>query len=560
RRRLRRRAARRPAARAVRAADSRFPVGAEALPLLRRLCQRLDGLPLALEMAAARVPLLGLQKVSQAVVERFAVLRHAQRDVPHRHRSLQALLDWSYRLLTPEEQRLFRALGVFSSAGFTLELATSLLTDEDRWDTIDRIALLVDRSLVAVDHADPPRYRLLETMRSYALARLREAGEEASVRVRQGAALTHLFAGVNALPREPANEAQRQVAIDEMENVRELLAWAREHDAALAVRLSAHVAGEASLLTWRAEAFSWLAACEPLLAGAAAVEPRWRALWWRHFAAQTLLFSGKLAAVRAQRATEICRDAGEPLNLAYALVYLSFALREPGPAVEAALAEAQGLIDAHPEWLTELRVLFLNAKARAGINAGDLQTPAGLLAEALELAVAARLHTATRFTAMTLADVLRRTGRGEEGLALIEWGLHVIEAPLGLIAARCQLMRLRIEFELGRFDEARVDAVTALELCRRFALPDVYDVLALGLAHSGRPRTAALLIGRSMQARADRGALLSEASESDVPRATAIACEALDANAFDDLVSRGRGTEDSEFERLFRSGRDHGDT
>ncbi|MDO9352620.1 MAG: hypothetical protein Q7T55_02930, partial [Solirubrobacteraceae bacterium] len=139
-------------------------------------------------------------------------------------------------------------------------------------------------------------------------------------------------------------------------------------------------------------------------------------------------------------------------------------------------------------------------------------------------------------------------------LALIEWGLHVIEAPQGLIAARCQLMRLRIEFELGRFEEALVDAVVALEICRRFALPDVYDALALGLARAGRPRTAALLIGRSMQAHADRGALFSEASESDVPSATVLAREALDADAFADLVSKGRRTDDSEFERLFRSG------
>ncbi len=142
----------------VRAADSRYPLGAAAVPLMRQLCAHLDGLPLALEMAAARVPLLGLQGVCDALGERFAVLRRGRRDGPARHRTLHAALDWSFGLLPAEEQRLFCALGVFAG-GFTLELAVAVTgrQAESRWDVIDRIAALVDRSLVSVGPEDPPR-------------------------------------------------------------------------------------------------------------------------------------------------------------------------------------------------------------------------------------------------------------------------------------------------------------------------------------------------------------------------------------------------------------------
>ena len=212
----------------ITAADSRFEPTSASLPLLASLCRQLDGLPLALEMAAARVPLMGLQAVHDALAERFALLSRGRRDSPARHRSLHGALAWSYGLLSDAEQRLFRALGVFAG-GFTLDLAVTLTSDEHvgRWDVVDGLASLVEGSLVSLDGEDPPRYRLLETMRAYALEQLaapgpQAAGERGSLRQRHAAAVTALIAGSDSAA----------LWLADMENAREAFLWAREHDLA----------------------------------------------------------------------------------------------------------------------------------------------------------------------------------------------------------------------------------------------------------------------------------------------------------------------------------------
>ena len=179
-------------------ADSRYVPTAGALPLLKTVCRQLDGLPLALEMAAARVALMGLQAVHDALAERFALLSRGRRDAPARHRSLRAALDWSFQLLDAEGQRLFRGLGVFAG-GFTLDLAVALFSDQQlgRWHVVDGLADLVERSLVSVSGSDPPRYALLETMRAFAaeaIALQGGEGERSALRRRHAEAVLALRA------------------------------------------------------------------------------------------------------------------------------------------------------------------------------------------------------------------------------------------------------------------------------------------------------------------------------------------------------------------------------
>jgi hypothetical protein len=266
----------------------------------------LDGLPLALEMAVARVPLMGLQPVHDALGERFAMLRNARRDKPGRHRTLESALDWSHDLLSADEQRIFHALGVFVG-GFTLDLAVAVATDAgaDRWDTIDHIAALVDRSLISGNHDDPPRYALLESMRSYALAHLAATGAEPAVRKRQAAALCELLRRGNGATRDAAGNALRGRGVDEMNNVREAIAWSQRHDPETAVELAVQAAHLALFTPWRVDAGDWLAACEPLLG---ALSSAAQALWWRHFATQ-MLFRGSPRAVEAGKMAVACYRA-----------------------------------------------------------------------------------------------------------------------------------------------------------------------------------------------------------------------------------------------------------
>jgi len=162
----------------VHAVDPRFQLTENNLLSVIEICQRLDGIPLAIELAAARVPLLGVEGLRARLDERFNLLTGGARMVLRRHQTLRATLEWSHALLTADEQTVFRRLGVFAG-GFTLEAAQQVASDDriDPWSTLDHLGALVDKSLVLAEGDAIPRYRMLETTRAYALERLAEAGE-----------------------------------------------------------------------------------------------------------------------------------------------------------------------------------------------------------------------------------------------------------------------------------------------------------------------------------------------------------------------------------------------
>jgi predicted ATPase/DNA-binding CsgD family transcriptional regulator len=151
-----------------------------------RICRSLDGIPLAIELAAARVRVLTPAQIAEGLHERFRLLTGSVRTAMPRQQTLEASLDWSYSLLTELERVVFRRLGVFAGS-FDLESATAVCagSEIDPWHVLDLITLLVDKSLVSVDDSDEvARYRLLETMRLYALNCIRAAEEETPARDR----------------------------------------------------------------------------------------------------------------------------------------------------------------------------------------------------------------------------------------------------------------------------------------------------------------------------------------------------------------------------------------
>jgi non-specific serine/threonine protein kinase len=150
------------------------------------ICRRLDGLPLAIELAAARVKLLAPRAILARLQQRFDLLRSEARDVDPRHRTLRDVIDWSYDLLTPAEQGLFAELSVFAG-GFSLDAAAAIATldsDESDVDVLDRISSLADKSLVTRrdDAEGEPRFGMLETVRDYGISRLRATACEEPVR------------------------------------------------------------------------------------------------------------------------------------------------------------------------------------------------------------------------------------------------------------------------------------------------------------------------------------------------------------------------------------------
>ncbi|MFC9945148.1 ATP-binding protein [Streptomyces pratensis] len=148
------------------------------------LCRHLDGLPLAVELAAARVRVLTVTEIGRRLRDRFALLRGGARDTPARHRTLHAVVEWSWNLLEPGGRAALRALSVFPG-GFTEEAAQRVLPDGSGEDALSLLEQLADQSLVkAVDSASGIRFRMLETVREFSAARRAQAGEEEAVTVR----------------------------------------------------------------------------------------------------------------------------------------------------------------------------------------------------------------------------------------------------------------------------------------------------------------------------------------------------------------------------------------
>lgn len=157
------------------------------------LCSRLDGIALAIEMAAARLPLLTFASVRLRLDERLRLLRGTSRDAPPRQQTLRAMLGWSHSLLNAGEQAVFRRLSVFVG-NFRLEMAQQVAaaSDLDEWAAMDAMSALVNKSLVQIHRLEPPRYRLLETTRLYAAEQLSAAGEFAATMQRHGLAMARL--------------------------------------------------------------------------------------------------------------------------------------------------------------------------------------------------------------------------------------------------------------------------------------------------------------------------------------------------------------------------------
>jgi len=170
----------------ARAAVPAFHVTERNAAALVQVCRRLDGIPLAIELAAARVKVLSVGEIVTRLDERFRLLTAGSRTAPPRHQTLQATMDWSYGLLPEPERALLRRLSVFAG-GCTIEAVAGVCATDgvDAGEVVDLLTRLVDKSLVIANTEDgAARYRLLETVKEYGRERLREAGEETVIRRR----------------------------------------------------------------------------------------------------------------------------------------------------------------------------------------------------------------------------------------------------------------------------------------------------------------------------------------------------------------------------------------
>lgn len=220
----------------VRAANPDFALSpANALELVE-IVRRLDGLPLALELAAARARVLPPAALLARLERRLPLLTSGAQDLPARQRTLRATIAWSYDLLSPAEQALFRRLGVVAGGG-TLAAAEAIASLDAPFDVVDGMAALLDSSLLHVEEQEPEqRYTMLQTIREFALERLIERGEELAARDRHARFFRDLAEDAGPSVWETAAPAQVDLLEREHDNVRMALAWSRDtgdHDTLL---------------------------------------------------------------------------------------------------------------------------------------------------------------------------------------------------------------------------------------------------------------------------------------------------------------------------------------
>jgi non-specific serine/threonine protein kinase len=227
----------------ARAINSDFLLTAQNATSIAQICQRLDGIPLAIELAAARIQVLRVEEIPARLTDRFSVLTSGSRTALPRHQTLRATIDWSYDLLTEPEGILFRRLAIFAG-GFTLEGIEAVGSQGmNRSDILDLLGRLIDKSLVMVDVASSKtetRYRLLETIREYARQKMDEAGETTELQNKHLQYFVGLAEEAEKNTFGAASVHYHQRLDQELDDIRIAMKWSIEaHQATMAYRLAA---------------------------------------------------------------------------------------------------------------------------------------------------------------------------------------------------------------------------------------------------------------------------------------------------------------------------------
>lgn len=425
-----------------------FTVNDGNVNAVHEICRRLDGMPLAIELAAARMRAMSASDICDSLNDRFMLLTGGARTAVRRQQTLRASVDWSHSMLAAAEATLFRQLAVFAG-GFDLDAVVAVCGDGvmQRYHVLDQLTLLVDKSLVQADNAaERTRYRLLETIRDYALEKLVEAGETDALRRRHRDYYTALAAGLDA----PAcNDFRRVVANVEtdIDNLRAAFAYSREcGERARALQMASSL-----LPLWEGrgqlrEGLKWFAAIfDDEGFDLDAIEP---ALAIRALADKAVLDS-LVAAFdtdkRAQRALALARELDDPALLARALTACGCVAGLDFDSAAEYFAEAGELARATgDDWrLSQIlsRQAYLAAMEGDPVAASALGAEGADLAEALDDWPKAHVcRWAIGMAQMLSADLTGAIDTSRELFAACEATSDVLAMMLSLITQGCALI------------------------------------------------------------------------------------------------------------------------
>jgi predicted ATPase/class 3 adenylate cyclase len=356
------------------ASDANFKLTDENAPAVGEICRRLDGIALAIELAAARAKTLPPPQLAKKLDERFRVLTGGSRTALPRQRTMRALIAWSHDLLGEPEQRLFRRLAIFVG-GWTLDAAEAVCTDGtlDALDVDDLLASLVEKSLVVAE-AESPRYGMLESTRAFALEQLEQSGEREELARRHALWLSDLSEHVSAIGRR--NPTEVAVFAPELKNARAAIEWAiLQGHYAVAARIILGFAPFAKHSSGISEVGRWLDVVMPQLDGSTE-----RILEARLWASRATITHGTKKLDAAKRALQIAESSGDMRLIASCTYWLAFSLLSAGRVDEAAVESERGL-----QLCRQAGQTLTNRYASGLILAGDVAETRGLIDEARPL-------------------------------------------------------------------------------------------------------------------------------------------------------------------------------
>jgi predicted ATPase/class 3 adenylate cyclase len=323
----------------ARASDARYVPADENARFVADICRRLDGLPLAIELAAARIKVLSPQQLAQRLDERFRVLTAGDRSALPRQQTLRATIDWSFDLLDEPERALFRRLSFFAG-GWTLQAAAAVCNEEgvaDDLEMLDALSALVDKSLVSTDeHGDDRRYRMLFSIREYALERLREAGEAKTIAGRHARFYAGFVRELQPLVDALEDAQWRRQLGPEIDNLRAAIEWTifQGSDGAVGLSLLADMEWP-ELITNAQEALRWYEHATELVNEMPGSFVHSRIL--RHYAVLEYQVGRPVATCErtAMQAVEVARATSDANEIARALATLGACYRSAGRFDEA---------------------------------------------------------------------------------------------------------------------------------------------------------------------------------------------------------------------------------
>ncbi|HYB18737.1 MAG TPA: hypothetical protein VEF71_25180, partial [Streptosporangiaceae bacterium] len=393
---------------AQRAAAARgdFALSAANVAAVGEVCRRLDGIPLAIELAAARVAAMRPAEIAGLLDERFRLLTRGRADAPGRQQTLQATVEWSYALLGEAERRVFDGLGVFP-ASFDAAAAAGILGADglERWDVLDGLTSLVGKSLVAEEEGpdQASRYRLLETMRAYARQQL-AAGELGRLRHRHAEHYTAFAERAGLEVAGPAQLEWQPRIRAERDNLQAAVTWALTRDGQvrpLAFRIVAAlvvfaITSPGTVGGWADACLAQISECPPELRGIVIAAAAWSAFW-----------AGDLPLAQ-QRAEDALRvpAAGDPISLGLLRLLLAQTYIVTGQPERGASIAREARQEAAEQGIEVLVGNFLNTEAMAWTAGGDYAAARPPAMEAVEIARRVQNPALSAFAFLTAAGAI----------------------------------------------------------------------------------------------------------------------------------------------------------